>query len=106
MNEYAEIQALRLALAYDDGNLDALAQALVDVVDGCRACAAGCIVALLAMLSRRVNRDTFDRELTTIMWMERLAQLLPGENAADVADLCAQLNISDEVEFFGDWMGE
>jgi hypothetical protein len=45
-----------------------------------------------------VNRDTFHRELTTIMWVERLAQLLPGENAADVADLCAQLNISDEVE--------
>jgi hypothetical protein len=80
---YAESIALRLALAYDAGNDDALAATLNDFVWGCPACGtAPVVLALLSMLHAGINGSTHRDELITMI-QERLVELLDDELGAE-----------------------
>jgi hypothetical protein len=108
MHDQGEILGLRLALAFNGGDREQVAAALIEVLNGCAACGADAVLVVLGMLSARVDASVYRREILVAV-MGRLAELLPPiDNSAGLAEMYAQLGVKDQVDLFdddGEWTG-
>jgi hypothetical protein len=95
-----EALGLRIAVARQNDDANALAKALIEFQSMCPGCATSVVLTLSSMLTASVNASAHRRDWR-IFANERLAQLLPGPYSDTVAGFCDEVGVRDEVDFFG-----